>query len=118
MNGNILGLTEMQILMNNKKLDMLIEHKENGSKIYVKYHLSTLNQQKIYDYVDELFYIEEILKPGDELLIILKEQNINKTLKEIMSHIYTKDNIFVNIRKIEHYLFNILKHTLVLIIEF
>ena len=107
------GISEMQILHNNKQLDMILENQTTGDKIFVKYHLSTINQQKIYEYIDDIYHLEELLKPNDELLIILKDQNINKTLEEIMNFIYVKDNIFVNIKKIEDYLFNILDHVLV-----
>jgi DNA-directed RNA polymerase subunit H (RpoH/RPB5) len=107
------GISEMQILHANKQLDMILENQTTGEKIYVKYHLSTLNQQRIYEFIDDIYHLEELIKPNDELLIIVKDQNINKTLEEIMNFIYVKDNIFVNVKKIEHYLFNILDHVLV-----
>lgn len=110
---NSFGISEMQILFTNKQLDMKMENPKTKKKIYVKYHLSTLNDKKIYEYVDDLYHIEEILSENDELLIILKNQNINVTLEEIMNYLYIKDNIFVNIKKIDSYLFNILEHTLV-----
>jgi DNA-directed RNA polymerase subunit H len=107
------GISEMQMLYNNKQLDMLLTHPITKKKIYIKYHLSTLNDKKIYEYIDDLFHLEDILSTGDELLIIIKNQNINITLEEIMNFIFVKDNIFVNIKKIDNYLFNILDHTLV-----
>ena len=107
------GITAIQSMFNNKQLDMLLE-KENGKKIYVKYHISNkLREAHIYDYMDDLFSLEEILNPTDELLIIIKNQNINKTLEEIMDFIYKKDKIFVNVACMKHYLFNILKHDIV-----
>ena len=104
------GISEIQVMYNNKQLDMLLTNPTNKKKIFIKYHLSTLNQQKIYEYVDDLYHLEDILKPEDELLIIVKDQNINTTLEEIMNFIFIKDNIFVNIKKIKHYLFNHLDH--------
>jgi len=92
---------------------MLLNNPKTKKKIYVKYHLSTLNDKKIYEYIDDLFHLEEILNENDELLIIIKNQNINTTLEEIMNFIYIKDNIFVNIKKIDNYLFNILDHSMV-----
>ena len=94
-------------------MDMLLENPTTKRKIYIKYHLSTLNGQKIYEYIDDLYHLEEILTPNDELLIIIKDQNINTTLEEIMHYVFIKDKIFVNIRKIKHYLFNHLEHVLV-----
>ena len=107
------GISEMQIYLQNKQLDMLLNNPKTKKKIYVKYHLSTLNDKKIYEYIDDLFHLEEILNENDELLIIIKNQNINTTLEEIMNFIYIKDNIFVNIKKIDNYLFNILDHSMV-----
>ena len=107
------GISEVQILFNNKQMDMLLENPTTKRKIYIKYHLSTLNGQKIYEYIDDLYHLEEILTPNDELLIIIKDQNINTTLEEIMNYVFIKDKIFVNIRKIKHYLFNHLEHVLV-----
>ncbi len=107
------GITGIQSMFNNKQLDMLLE-KDNGDKIYVKYHISNkLRETHVYDYIDDLFNLEEILSPNDELLIIIKNQNINKTLEELMDFIYKKDNIFINIACIKHYLFNILDHEIV-----
>jgi len=107
------GISEMKIYLKNKQLDMLLNNPKTKKKIYVKYHLSTLNDKKIYEYIDDLFHLEEILNENDELLIIIKNQNINTTLEEIMNFIYIKDNIFVNIKKIDNYLFNILDHSMV-----
>ena len=85
------GITTIQSMFNNKQLDMLLE-KKNGEKIYVKYHISNkLRESHVYDYIDDLFALEEILGPNDELLIIIKDQNINKTLEELMEFIYKKD---------------------------
>ena len=104
------GISEIQMMFNNKHLDMLLENTKNKKKIYVKYHMATLNQTKIYEYIDDIYHLEDMLKPNDELLIILKDQNINLTLEEIMNFVYIKDKIFVNVRKIQHYLFNHLDH--------
>ena len=104
------GISEIQMMFNNKQLDMLLENPKNKKKIYVKYHMATLNQTKIYEYIDDIYHLEDMLKPNDELLIILKDQNINLTLEEIMNFVYIKDKIFVNVRKIQHYLFNHLDH--------
>ena len=93
------GISEIQMLYNNKQLDMLLTHPVTKKKIYVKYHLSTLNDKKIYEYIDDLYHLEDMLSEDDELLIIIKNQNINVTLEEIMNFIFIKDNIFVNIKK-------------------
>ena len=107
------NINEVQIMFNKNQLDMLLE-KESGRKIYVKYHINNkLRENHMNDYVDDLFNIEEILKPEDELLIIIKDQNINDTLEEYMRITYIKYNIFVNIINMKKIMFNMLKHTMV-----
>ena len=107
------GINEIQLMFNNKQLDMLMEDK-NKKKIYIKYHITNkLRESHIYDYVEDLFNIENILGKGDELLILMKDQNINHTLVEFMNFIYEKENVYVNIFKIKEFLFNILEHDIV-----
>tara|TARA_B110000261_G_C13095563_1_gene361687 strand:- start:54 stop:689 length:636 start_codon:yes stop_codon:yes gene_type:complete len=107
------GINEIQIMSLNNQLDMLINNK-NGKKIYVKYHSNKLRDTHINEYIDDLFNIEEHLKKdNDELLIIIKDQRINKTLEEYMNYIFVKDEIYVNIINIQEILFNILNHVMV-----
>lgn len=107
------NMNEIQIMFNKNQLDILLE-KDSGEKIYVKYHINNkLRENHINDYIDDLFNIEEILGPNDELLIIIANQNINDTLEEFMKITYIKYNIFVNIINMKMFLFNILNHTLV-----
>lgn len=107
------NINEVQIMYNNNQLDMLLET-ESGRKIYVKYHINNkLRENHINEYVDDLFNIEEVLKPDDELLIIIRNQNINDTLEEYMRITYIKYNIFVNIINIKKLMFNLLEHSMV-----
>lgn len=107
------NMNEIQIMFNKNQLDILLE-KESGEKIYVKYHINNkLRENHINDYIDDLFNIEEILGPQDELLIIIANQNINVTLEEFMKITFIKYNIFVNIINMKMFLFNILEHSLV-----
>lgn len=109
---NNFGINEIQIMSLNNQLDMLLTNK-SGKKIYVKYHTNKLRDTHINEYKDDLFDIEEHLKKDDELLIIIKDQRINKTLEEYMNYIFIKDGIYVNIINIEEILFNILDHVMV-----
>jgi len=122
---NNFGINEIQAMYVNKQLDMLLS-KKNGNdstkKIYVKYHVThkngsstfpKLRDSHINDYIDDLYNLEDILDKDDELLIIIKDQNINKTLEEYMDFIFIKDNHYINILKINEILFNILDHCMV-----
>ena len=65
------SITEIQSMFNNKELDILVKNPTTNKKLYVKYHLSgsksgtsmsRLGSSHIYDYVDDLFDIEEELE--------------------------------------------------------
>ena len=109
------SITEIYMLMKNEQLDMLITNEDSGKKIFMKYHLGPKlksNGTQIYEYVEDLFDIEEILSDNDELIIVTKDK-INDGLKQIVSQLFINDKKFVNIYNIYDYLFNILNHDLV-----
>lgn len=107
------NINELGILIDNDQLDMLLENKTNNKKIYVKYFIEkSLNSQKIYDIVEDLFNIENILNKNDDLYIITKDE-INDTIMQIMRELWLNENIYVSIISIKRLQFNILKHELV-----
>ena len=107
------SVTEIQTLYNNKQLDMLLENPTTGKKIFIKYHLATrLGPVHVYDYVDDLFDIEDILKTKDDLIIVSKDK-VNTTIRDLVEQSFIKDNRFVNIYNLNDYLFNILNHDMV-----
>lgn len=117
---NNFGINEIQIMINKNQLDMLLEKssldetKEQSKKIYVKYHINgKLRDTHINEYIDDLFNIDDVLTKNDELLILIKDQKINKTLEEFMRFVYIKYKIYVNIVNINKYMFNILNHVMV-----
>jgi DNA-directed RNA polymerase subunit H len=109
------SVTEIYTQMKNEQLDMLVTNNETNKKIFIKYHLGPKlksNGTQIYEYVEDLFDIEEILDKDDELIIITKDK-VNDGLKQILTQLFINDNRFVNIYNIDNYLFNILNHNLV-----
>ena len=107
------SVTEVHIMYNNKQLDMILENPVSGKTIYIKYHLATrLSPLHIYEYVDDLYDIEEVLKNSDELIIISKDK-VNQTTQDLVDQLYIKDKKFVNIYDLNNYLFNILNHNVV-----
>lgn len=109
-NYNGFNLNEIHSLFNNNQLDMLIG---GDRKVYIKYFIDkTLRANNIYDIIEDLFNIEQILDKKDELVIIIKDEP-NDTLKKIQNVIYEQDNIFVNIINIDRLQFNILNHVMV-----
>ncbi len=104
------SVTEIQAMYNNKELDMLLENPTTNKKMYVKYHLATrLGSSHIYDYVDDLFDIEDVLSADDDLIIISKDKT-NLTIRDLVEQLFIKDKKFVNIYNLHDYLFNILEH--------
>ena len=112
------SVTEVQAMFNSKELDMLLENPTTKKKVYVKYHLSgtkggtsmsRLGTSHIYDYVDDLFDIEDVLTSNDDLIIISKDKT-NQTIKDLIEQLFIKDKKFVNIYNFNDYLFNVLEH--------
>ena len=96
-----------------KQLDMLLENNNNNKKVYVKYHLGkSLRPSNIYDYVDDLFTIDNVLKLEDTLIIIMKDEP-NDSIKKILKQLFMKDKTFIIIFNIKRLLFNVLEHSLV-----
>jgi len=97
----------------NHQLDMLVSKEDNTKKAYVKFHLGkTLRPQNIYEYIDDLFNLEEILTKKDDLIIIMKDEP-NETLLKVLQNIWAQDGIFINVFNIKRLQYNILNHTLV-----
>ena len=107
------SVTEIQTLFDNKQLDMLLENPLTKKKLFVKYHLGTrLGDGHVYDYVDDLFDIEDILTTDDDLIIVSKDK-VNLTIRDLVDQLFIKDKRFVNIYNLHDYLFNILNHNMV-----
>jgi len=107
---NDFSINEIQAMCTNEQLDMLVNHKTNGKKIYIKYHiLKKLNVKNVCMYQEALFETEEILDKDDELIIFTKHKP-NDTLVKYMKMLLNNEKCFVNIYFMKQYLFYILKH--------
>ena len=95
-------------------LDMLINHSTiTNKKCFIKYHLSgKIRPNHIYEYIDDLYNIEEILDKNDDFIIIVKDK-CNDTLTKLLSTIWNVDQIYFSIFCYTDYLYNILEHELV-----
>ena len=113
------SINEIYAMFQNKQLDMLVERKTNpetgvsGKKTYIKYHLAkTLRPNVIYDYLEDLFNLENVLTKKDDLIIVTKDEPNDTIIKEL-KQIWATEGQFVIIWHIKHLQFNILEHTLV-----
>tara|TARA_B100001093_G_scaffold503412_1_gene557760 strand:+ start:1817 stop:2446 length:630 start_codon:yes stop_codon:yes gene_type:complete len=108
-----LSINEVGILVEQEQLDMLIENNNLNKKIYVKYYVfKVLKAQNIYDILEDLFHLENILTKNDDLIIIIKDEP-NETLCQIVKDIWMNENIYISLINIKRLQFNILKHELV-----
>ena len=107
------SINEIQILYTNKQLDMLLEHPETGKKIYYKYHLATkVSKHHIYDYVEDLYNVEEILDTNDDLVVVSKDKATDNLIC-LLDIEYKKKGYYINIYNLNNYLYNILNNNLV-----
>ena len=85
------NINEIDAMFNNEQLDMLIEHKENKKKVYIKYFVSNKKMiPKIIDkYIDDLYDLENVLENKDTLIIITQDEP-NDTIIGHIKHLFMK----------------------------
>ncbi len=108
------SMVEIQSQYNQKppQLDMLLTSKDGGKekKCFVKYHLTgKIRPSQIYEYIDDIFNIEEILDKDDDFIIVVKDSP-NDTLVKLMRDIWNNDKIYFSIFNLNNYLYNVLEH--------
>lgn len=107
------SMGEVNAMFQAKQMDMLLHKNGNEKKVYVKYHLAkTIRHNNIYEYIDDLFQLEEVLTKQDELIIIVKDEP-NDPIISTVKHIWKQDGILVTLYSIKRLQFNILDHELV-----
>ncbi len=107
------SINEVHSMYQTKQMDMLVTNEENNKKAYIKYHLNkNLRHNNIYDYIEDLYNLEQILTKQDDLIIVIKDEP-NEPLLKILSNIWEQDGIFITVFNITRLQFNILEHTLV-----
>jgi len=115
---NEFSIHEVHTMFQSKQLDMMFTKQDGSKKAYVKYHLAnnhlakSLRPVNIYEYIDDLFNLEEVLKKTDDLIIIMRDEP-NETIQKTLKNIWEQDGIFVTIFNIKRLQFNILEHSLV-----
>lgn len=107
------GINDVNTLVQTKQMDMLLKKATMEKSVYVKYHLAkSLRPVNIYEYVEDLFTLEEILTKKDDLIVIMKDEP-NDTIRKTLTDIWEKDGIFINVINIKRLQYNILNHQLV-----
>jgi DNA-directed RNA polymerase subunit H (RpoH/RPB5) len=107
------GINDVNTLFQTKQMDMLLENVSKNKKVYVKYHLGkTLPPVSIYEYIEDLFTLEEVLTKKDDLIVIMKDEP-NDTIRKTLTDIWEQDGIFIIVINIKRLQYNIMKHQLV-----
>jgi len=113
------SVNEIYEMSQKQQLDMLVERKADPGnkilkkKVYIKYHLAkTLRPEKIYEYLEDLFNLEQMLSKDDDLIIVVREEP-NETTIKTLKQIWASDRQFVIIWNIKMLQFNVLEHSLV-----
>jgi DNA-directed RNA polymerase subunit H (RpoH/RPB5) len=107
------GINEVNTLIQTKQMDMLLKKTAGDKSAYVKYHLAkSLRPVNLYEYIEDLFTLEEVLTKKDDLIVIMKDEP-NDTIKKTLTDIWEKDGIFVIVINIKRLQYNILNHQLV-----
>lgn len=116
---NNFSINEVNTMKINNQLDMLLEKKiedddtKRKNKIYIRYYLGKMiTSSNVYEMIEDLFNLEEVLTKQDTLFIIIRD-DMNETLIKELNHIWETDGIFIVLQSIKRLQFNILDHTLV-----
>ena len=100
-------------MIQNNQLDFIVKKRDSEKRVYVKYNImKLLRPNNIYDYIEDLFHIENMLTKDDDLIIINKDEP-NDTMHTTIKNIWLQESIYVTIINLARLQFNILKHTLV-----
>ena len=87
------NLTEVSSMVESKQMDMLVKNDDNTKKVYIKYHLvKNLRLNNIQEYIDDLFNLESILTPTDNLVIVIKNEP-NESLIKAVQNIWEQQKI-------------------------
>ena len=104
---------ELHAMIENHQLDFIVKMRTSEKKVYVKYNIvKLLRPPNIYDYVEDLFHIENVLTKTDDLIIVNKDEP-NDTMQTTIKNVWLNDGIYISVLNIARLQFNILEHTLV-----
>ena len=107
------SVNEVNTMNLNDQLDMLLRKKQGNGKTYVRYYLGRkLNERNVFDMIEDLFNLEQVLQKETDTLFIITKDDMNETLTNEIKQIWEGDRIFVIVQSIKRLQFNILNHVL------
>jgi DNA-directed RNA polymerase subunit H (RpoH/RPB5) len=114
----IFSINEIDAMHNNSQLDILLRHKTEDKKVYIKYYVSSKNSSKqirpptLDTIIEDLYEIDNVLTPKDTLVIIIDEEP-NETIMNKVKYVYERNQVYVVIHNIKRLQFNLLEHSLI-----
>ena len=116
------SIHEVHSMYQAKQMDMLVTNPNNGKQTYIKYHTGKsekiekgIRPTNIYQYVEDIFTMERLLKEETDDLIIIVGEEMNDTTEKTLNHIWEQDGIFVNVINIDRLQYNILNQKTIMI---
>ena len=107
------SINEVDAMITNSQLDMLMTHKTDGRKVYVKYYsLKQIRPAIVDTIIEDLYTIESVLTKPDTLIIVIDDEP-NDTILDKVKYIYDRYGYFVILFNIKRLQFNILNHVYV-----
>jgi hypothetical protein len=108
------SINEIDTMYVNKQLDLLINHKSNDKKVYVKYYLDAkqLRPANLDNIIEDLFVIDNVLTKNDTLIIITEDEP-NDTIINKIKYLFDSEGVFIVLHNIQRLQFNLLEHALV-----
>jgi DNA-directed RNA polymerase subunit H (RpoH/RPB5) len=108
------SINEIDTMYVKQTLDLLLTHRTNGKKVYVKYYLDAkqIRPANLDNIIEDLYVIDNVLTNADTLIIITEDEP-NDTIVNRLKYLYDHDGKFVVIHSIKRLQFNILNHKLV-----
>jgi len=108
------SINEIDAMYVNKQLDLLVNHKSNDKKVYVKYYLDAkqIRPPNLDNIIEDLFVIDNVLTKNDTLIIITEDEP-NDTIINKIKYLFDSEGVFIVLHNIHRLQFNLLEHTLV-----
>ena len=106
------SINEIDAMYSNEQLDMLVKHKEEDKKTYVKFYVNKTLRNNVLDNMISTLFDEEQLREKDNLIVIVLDEP-NDSLCTHVNHLFKKKGIFVVVHNIKRLQYNILQHDFV-----
>jgi DNA-directed RNA polymerase subunit H (RpoH/RPB5) len=107
------GINDVNTLFTTTQMDMLLRKTSEDKKVYVKFHLAkSLRPVNLYEYIEDLFTIDEVLTKKDDFIVIMKDEP-NDTIRKTLVNIWEQDGVYCNVINIKRLQYNIMNHQLV-----